>query len=199
MRLGIYGGTFSPPHMGHIAAAKAFVDAIKLDKLLIIPTNIPPHKDFSYAVSAEDRLNMCRLAFSEIPCAGVSDMEIQRGGRSYTYMTLEALSSEENDIFLLCGTDMILTLDEWKRCERIFELATICYVRRECDEERGELIKEKVALYRERYGARIIGIDHTVLEMSSSDIRDAIYTGSDSSNMLTSNIAGYIRERGLYK
>ena len=72
MRLGIYGGTFSPPHNGHIAAAQAFVDAVKPDKLLIIPTNIPPHKESLGTADAADRLNMCSIAFSGIKCAEIS-------------------------------------------------------------------------------------------------------------------------------
>ena len=199
MRLGIYGGTFSPPHNGHIAAAQAFVDAVKPDKLLIIPTNIPPHKESLGTADAADRLNMCSIAFSGIKCAEISDMEIERGGRSYTYITLEELQSVSTDIYLLCGTDMLLTLDEWRNFERIFALATICYVRRETDADIDHLISDKIRLYEQKYGARVIKIDHTVIEMSSSEIRDAISDGCDGEGMLNAEVVRYIKERGLYQ
>ena len=84
IRLGVYGGTFSPPHLGHIESAEAFYREMKLDKLLIIPTFIPPHKEAKDDASPEDRLEMCKLAFSHIPNTEISDMEIKRGGKSYT-------------------------------------------------------------------------------------------------------------------
>ena len=198
MKLGIYGGTFSPPHVGHIEAARAFCRQISLDKLLIIPANIPPHKDFSQSVSADDRFNMCTLAFSDIECAEISDIEISRGGKSYTYMTVEALTAPDTELYLLCGTDMILTFDMWVNFERIFELATVCYVRRETDVDNDLKIAEKILKYRSKYGARIIEIDHTVMEISSTEIREAIDAEAHAS-MLDGRTAEYIRERGLYK
>ena len=99
MRLGIYGGTFSPPHKGHVEAAEAFSREMKLDKLLIIPTFVPPHKTTADDATPEQRLEMCRLAFSHIKNAEISDMEIKRGGTSYTYLTLEELSSRDVELF----------------------------------------------------------------------------------------------------
>ncbi len=195
MKLGIYGGTFSPPHKGHIEAAEAFVREIGLDKLLIIPTFIPPHKAAEEA-SPEDRLNMCRIAFSNIPNTEISDMEIKRGGKSYTYLTLEELKDDDTELFFLCGTDMILTFDLWKRYEYIFSLATICYARRENDKEISLKIEEKIEQYK-KLGANILEIKHEVTEVSSTDIREA----SDSlyNEFLTPEVAGYIKDFGLYK
>jgi nicotinate-nucleotide adenylyltransferase len=105
IRLGIYGGTFSPPHLGHVSAARSFVRGADLDKLIIMPDFTPPHKlDFGNA-TAEDRLEMCRIAFADVPCTEVSDFEILRGGKSYTYVTLEAFAKENVDLFFLCGTE----------------------------------------------------------------------------------------------
>ena len=199
MRLGIYGGTFSPPHMGHCLAARAFCEQMRLDKLLIIPANLPPHKHFSEEAGALDRIEMCTLAFSDIERATVSDMEITRGGKSYTYLTVEELSVLGDELFLLCGTDMILTFDEWKNFERIFELATVCYLRRESDVNIGAQIEKKVAEYREKYGARICAVDHTVLELSSTQIRAAVHDTADTSQSLDGRVLEYIRARGLYR
>lgn len=197
-RIGIFGGTFNPPHLAHVRAAEAFNNAICPDKLLIIPDYLPPHKEYSGTVTPEQRLKMCELAFGHIGSVTVSDMEIKRGGRSYTAITLEALSSCESELFLLCGTDMFLTLDTWYNPEKIFELATICYVRRENDSSLDDEIKRKSSYYSERFGARIIPVSLSVTEASSSEIRAALARGAADS-MLTESVAEYIKEVGLYK
>ncbi len=195
MRLGIYGGTFSPPHKGHIEAAEAFSKEMRLDKLLIIPTFIPPHKTAIGDASPEDRLEMCRIAFSHIPHTEISDIEIMRGGKSYTYLTLEELKNDENELFFLCGTDMILTFDLWKRYEYIFSLATICYVRRECDENNSLKIKEKTEQY-EKLGAKIAEIHLDINQISSSEIRADITRCAG--DFLTFGVLDYIKKNDLY-
>ena len=196
-RVGIYGGTFSPPHIAHVAVARSFVDALMLDKLLVIPTFVPPHKDYDGAVSAEDRLNMCRLAFGGIKNAEVSDMEISRGGKSYTVITLEALADSDRELFLMCGTDMFLTFDTWYNYERIFELATICYVRRENSDENSKLIEQKAREYKEKYGAKIVAVENRVIEISSTELRSDFTELS--SHFLPSQVLEYINNRGLYR
>ncbi len=195
-RLGIYGGTFSPPHKGHIEAAEAFMREMKLDELLIIPTFLPPHKESADGATPLDRLNMCRIAFSHIPNTYISDMEIKRGGKSYTYLTLEELLGPDTDIFFLVGTDMILTFDLWKRYEYIFSLATICYARRESDKENDEKIDEKVRQY-ENLGATIVKINHQVNEISSTDARSLDDT-SALSKYVTKEVEEYIFAHSLY-
>lgn len=196
MRLGIYGGTFSPPHIGHVEAAEAFCREMELDKLLIIPTFVPPHKIKSDDATPEQRLEMCRLAFSHIPCAEISDMEIRRGGRSYTYLTLEELTDDNVDLFFLCGTDMILTFDEWKRYEYIFSLATICYARRENDEQNTLKIREKIGQY-EKLGAKIVEIKHKVNEISSTEIREMIAHRCEDTP-ISKAVLDYVLEERIY-
>lgn len=199
IRLGIYGGTFSPPHLGHVSAARSFVRGAALDRLIIMPDFTPPHKSDFGNVTADDRLAMCRIAFADVPCAEVSDFEIIRGGKSYTYVTLEAFAKENVELFFLCGTDMLLTLDTWKCPEIIFDLATICYVRRESDTCNDVLIKDKISEYKRRFSARIIELEHRVLEASSTDLRSNIESGDMTSINLSSGVMEYIRERGLYR
>ena len=124
MRIGIFGGTFSPVHNGHVSAAKSFMEQMWLDILFIIPTGNTPHKDMSDGATSYDRLRMCEAAFSGIDGVIVSDMEIRREGKSYTVDTLRQLYDPENRLFLLCGTDMMLTLDKWREADEIFKL---CY------------------------------------------------------------------------
>lgn len=195
-RVGIYGGTFNPPHVGHIEAAKAFITQAKLDTLIIMPAFIPPHKQTDNLVNCDDRLEMCRLAFGNIPNTEISDLEISRGGKSYTYLTLQELASDDTELYFLCGTDMILTMDTWKNPEIIFTLAKICYIRRESDNAISELLIEKCRDYFQKYGAHIIQINTEAIEISSSEIRaeDGIWD-----RYLTANVIDYIRNQGLYK
>ncbi len=199
MRVGVYGGTFSPPHIGHIAAARAFAEQVGLDELLIIPTYMPPHKVIDYVDDPARRLEMCRLAFSDIEKAVVSDLELKRGGKSYTADTLTELTAAGRELFLLCGTDMILTLGDWYRPDEIFARATPVYIRRELDAETGRRIEARLAEYRERYGARVIAIDAPVIELASGDIRSAIRAGRGISEMVTPEVEKYIFENGMYK
>ena len=198
-RVGIYGGTFNPPHNGHVGAAEAFCRDALLDELIIMPDFLPPHKEIANTISPSDRLRMCDLAFSHIEKAYVSDMEIKRGGRSYTYITLEELERPDAELYFLCGTDMLLTLSEWVRPERIFELATICYVRRENDEATSALIAQRVEEYEEKYSARIIKIvPDEVKVVSSSELRESLKKGFDI-GALPISVLEYIKEKGLYK
>lgn len=197
-RVGIYGGTFNPPHVGHVGAAEAFCSAVPLDELIIMPDFLPPHKQILCSVSAEDRLRMCELAFSHIKNAYVSDIEIKRGGRSYTSDTLEELSADDRELYFLCGTDMLLTLSEWYRPEKIFELATISYVRRENNDHTTRLINDKIEDYKKRYNARIIKIEPCEVRIvSSSDLREAIRK-NESGELLPPRVLDFIKEKGYY-
>ncbi len=198
-RVGIFGGTFSPPHIGHIAAARAFIDKMHLDYLYVIPTATPPHKEMEVAVSAADRLRMCELAFSGMDGVIVSDIEIRRGGRSYTVDTLREFSAPDVRLFLLCGTDMILTLDSWYQAEEIFKLCYPVYIRRENDPIIEKKLLLKLAEYKEKYSAIVRRLPSPAVEISSTAVRRAIAYGGDASGVLTDEVSAYIAERGLYR
>lgn len=198
-KIGIYGGTFSPPHRGHVAAAESFADTIAFDKLIIMPDFLPPHKEFDGRVSAFDRLKMCELAFSHIKNVEVSDMEIKRGGRSYTAVTLEALSAPDVELYFLCGTDMFLTLGEWYAPERIFKSATICYIRRESDSVNDLRIEAATEEYKTKFSAKILNIPGQIVQVSSSEIRDAIKNSQEITRLLPQRVYEYIVKKGFYK
>ncbi len=198
MRTGIYGGTFSPPHIGHIGAARAFAEQMELDELLIIPAAIPPHKSVDYPDDPQKRLEMAKIAFSDIKNAKISDMEIARGGKSYTVYTLRELTKEGRELFFLCGTDMIVTLDTWFMPEEIFKLCTPVGIRRENDAEQARLIEKKLSEYRERFGKEIPFIDAPTVEISSSELRERIASGSPTDGYLTAEIREYIEKNRLY-
>jgi len=197
-RVGIYGGTFSPIHNGHITAAKAFFEQMKLDRLIIIPTLIPPHKSIDYSDNPIHRFQMCELAFSGTSNIEVSDIELKRSGPSYTVDTLRQLTQEGRKLFLLCGTDMMLTFDKWKEFEEIFKLCCPIYMRRENDIENDQLIISKNNEYYSKYGVAFRKIVADPIIISSTQIREYIRQGKDISEYLPSEVYRYIKENGLY-
>ncbi|MBQ9543687.1 MAG: nicotinate (nicotinamide) nucleotide adenylyltransferase [Clostridia bacterium] len=195
MRIGVFGGSFNPPHAGHLTAARAFVKEIALDRLIVIPAGVPPHKRLEVFCTDEDRLNMTRLNFSSLgEKLIVSDMEIRREGKSYTVDTLRELKNghPHDALFLYCGSDMLTTFDQWYEYKQILSLCTLCAMRRD-----GAPGFEKAAdaLSRVRLPVRIISSPYTV--ESSTAIRKALAEGRTPEGLLP-EVAQYISERGIY-
>jgi len=196
IRVGLYGGTFSPPHLGHIHAAREFTEKLSLDRLVIMPAGIPPHKEVKYYVDGETRLELCRIAFGGIGKAEFSDYEIEKHGVSYTVETLRHMHDSDTELFMLCGDDMFLTLDTWKCAEEIFSLTSIVCMRRYLTDEKPLLIKK--AEYEEKYAARVFFIDAAAFPVSSTEIREKLMNGESCDGLLDPSLERYIRERGLY-
>lgn len=196
MRLGIYGGAFSPVHKAHVDMAGAFVEGYSLDKLLIIPTGNAPHKQIESDVDPISRLEMCRLAFAGIAHTEVSDVEIRREGKSYTFLTLRELVDDDTEIFMLCGSDKIPTLEHWYCIEKIFELCTFVYVRRSGIDM--DSVEAKIKEYITKFGAKIERLDACVDTMSSQDVRDAVAKGKSISELVPHNVEIFIKENKLY-
>ena len=199
LRVGIYGGAFAPIHNGHVAAVKEFMRQMWLDVLFVIPTGTSPHKQIDRGASDADRLEMCRLAFEGVEGVIVSDIEIRRQGKSYTVDTLRSLAGDDRRLFLLCGTDMILTLDSWKDPDEIFRLAYPTYIRREEDESLDAALIAKVTEYRNKYGKNVVRINAPAVVASSSEVRQRIAMGLDASSLLPPAVAAYIEEKELYR
>ena len=197
-RVGIYGGTFAPVHNGHVRAAKAFMEQMKLDYLFIIPAYLPPHKQIDESDDPLYRLRMCELAFEGVDGIVISDCEIKRGGKSYTYDTLVELERPDTRLFLLCGTDMVLTFDRWYRFEDILKMCYPVYVRRENDPLMGNRVVAKITEYYEKYGVMFRRIVTEPLVMSSTDIRAAVKEGRDISALVPPAVEKFIRDNRLY-
>lgn len=195
-RVGIYGGTFSPPHNGHVHAARLFLEQEKPDKLLIIPVCLPPHKRADGAVTSEDRLAMCRAAFGFSDRVEVSDLEIRRAGKSYTVETLRALSAPNRRLLFLCGSDMLPTLPEWQEAEELFRLTEFVYLNRDCDDVTVTL--QAAERFRREYGAVIRRLDGEIVVAASRSIRELRQSGADWRASLPAAVADYIEKRGLY-
>ena len=200
-RLGIYGGTFAPPHLAHVSVARDFLLQAELDRLLVIPTAIPPHKQLDVDDNPEIRLEMARAAFESMdPRIAVSDYEIRKSGISYTCETLLYFHMQTGaELFFLCGTDMFLTLSTWRNPEIIFSLATVACVMRENHADAYEKVRAADQLYKEKYGARTMMIRSTPREISSTEIRRRIRAGESISGLVTPEVEKIIARYGLYR
>lgn len=198
MKILVYGGSFNPPHKGHILAAKAAYDCLSPDLLLIVPACVPPHKEMAEeSATAEQRLKMAELAFSGMDNTLVSDMEIVRGGKSYTADTLRAILEKYPgaEVTLLMGTDMLLSFESWREAEFLMEAAALGVFPR--DEGESGLIREKAARLRERYGARVTVIPAVPHPAASTDIR-AELKQRHGREKLSDMVYAYIISRRLY-
>ncbi len=199
-KIAIFGGTFNPPHMGHLRLVKSFEQQKGFDKILIIPTYTPPHKESDQLASCEDRLQMCRLAFQD-PIFEISDIEVKRKGKSYTYDTLiQLIEIYKNAHFhLIIGSDMFLTFHEWKRAQDIFELCTVCASVRNDDETLADLQKyAKDYFPKQADRLKIVLSDFEPLEISSTQLRQMLAKGQDVSYLVPKEVVEYINSRGLY-
>ena len=204
MRIGIYGGTFNPPHLGHLTAAECVFQMLKLDKLLLIPAGMPPHKTLPEgSPSAEQRLEMTCLACEQLGLgekAEVLDLELRREGKSYTVDTIRAIRERwpDAELWLLMGTDMFLTLQAWRNPDEILKMTGIAAFGR-TEEDTEELFSiQREYLYKTYPGARIFTITIPgVVDVSSTELRGKLEKGQGG-HLLAPAVYGYILRNGLY-
>ena len=193
MKIGVFGGTFNPPHLGHVNICREFSRHIGFDRLLIIPTFMPPHKSCQELISPESRGEMCRIAFSEFENAEISMTEIERKGKSYTYDTLCEIKElyPDSEIFFIMGSDMMVTFTQWYRWQDILKLCTLCAAQRD---EGNELTK-----YLSHFPEKVIYLPVKPFEVSSTQIRNMVKKGEDISHLVGKDTAEYIKKEGLYR
>lgn len=204
MRIGVYGGTFNPPHLGHITAARAVFELLRLDRLLLIPAGMPPHKVMPVgSPMAAQRLEMTRMAGEQVGVGDkveTLDIELRREGRSYTADTLAILKKQYpgDELWLLMGTDMFLTLQAWHAPEEILSLAGIAAFGR-TEEDTEELFSVQREYLCATYPqARIFTLTIPgVVEVSSTELREKLVKG-EGSELLAPAVYGYILREGLY-
>ncbi len=192
----LYGGTFNPIHLGHLALCRTAWEQLALDRILLMPAARPPHKEAPDLAADRHRLAMCRLAARLLPRAEACAYELERGGASYTIDTLEYLHHTRPgcDLYLLMGSDMYLTFRQWRRWRDIAALATLAVgVRR--GEDSAAVLSAREEL--DALGVRTVLLDHPALEMSSTGIREELRrTGH--SDRLPPEVMIYLRYQGLY-
>ena len=196
--IGIYGGTFNPPHLGHIRAAKSAVEALGLTELLVIPDRIAPHKQLPEgSASPEQRLRMLELALEGEENITVSDLELRREGPSYTYETVEQLHGmyPEDQLILMMGTDMFLSFHRWKYPERILKHAQLGVFYRGTPGEREDIDRRKAEMEQQGYTVHLL--QNEVVDISSTQLRRMLVFEC-AGPFLPGGVEAYIRENGLY-
>lgn len=195
-KLAIFGGTFNPVHNGHLRLLGNISEQVALDRIILMPTHIPPHKQTKDLASEEQRLEMCRLAVRNSNIE-VSDYEITRGGISYTVETLRHFHKlyPEDRLYFIMGSDMFLSLHTWYCFEEILSLAGIITA---CREENELMKMKKYAESLKKYSAEVIIVPAEPYVISSSEIRNRVKTGEEFSCYLPETIVQYIHEKKLY-
>ena len=204
MKIGIYGGTFNPPHLGHLTAARAVFELLNLDQLLLVPAGMPPHKELpAGSPTPEQRLEMTRLAGEQLGLGDrvrTLDIEVYRQGKSFTADTLAQLKAQhpEDELWLLMGTDMFLTLQAWHEPGKILSLAGIAAFGR-TEEDTEELFSaQREYLYQTYPQARLFTLTIPgVIDISSTELREKLAQGKGM-NLLAPAVYGYILREGLY-
>ena len=203
--LGIYGGTFDPFHLGHLHALRAFSAAIRPDLILLMPTFLPPHKVHRAGDRPEARLAMLRALareeeFRRMHCT-VSDFEIAKQGKSYSYDTLCHFFASDRELYFLMGTDMFCSLESWYRGAELFSLAHMVCVRRGGENEEAECarIAEAEKRYRALYGARVTVLEAEPFALSSTQVRMRLAAGGDAALYCPAPIAREIERNGYYR
>ncbi len=198
MKRGFFGGTFNPPHLGHVRAAEAAARQLELESLCIIPAGTPPHKKLpDGSPTPEQRREMAELAFGSVSGLRLLDWELLRPGRSYTADTVERLLAEdpEGELWLLCGTDMFETLPHWYRGKWLLSVLHVAVYPREAGQE--ELIDELAERYRREYNARVRRIELTPTAVSSTLLRSLLREGKGA-EYLPEPVYAYILKNRLY-
>ena len=181
MKIGVYGGSFNPPHLGHVRAAQACKQALGLDRVLVIPASIPPHKQLtSSSASPEERLALTRLAFENLPGFEVLDLEIRREGKSYTVDTIRELKAqyEHDELFLMMGTDMFLSFQDWYSPQEIARCAQlVCFSRYDADAENRAALQKQADTLEKLYGQRPLLLTNDCFDISSTEARRLLVFG----------------------
>ena len=202
MRTGIFGGTFDPIHLGHLIIAEAAADELKLDRVILMPSHISYLKEGREdgVSSAADRLAMTYAAAGSNPHFAVSDMEIQRGGNSYTYETLEAFHAADPDekLYYIVGADTICGMGSWRFPERIFPHCIVVGALRPDQVDMVSLMESADRL-RAEYRARIQFLDVPAIGISSTQIRSRVREGKSIRYLVPEAVESYIEDRGLYR
>lgn len=199
LRIGVFGGTFSPPHNGHLYIAREALRQAKLDKMVFVPCGNPYHKRTPVKVDVTHRLEMTRLAISGEPNFEISDVEVELTGPSYTAETLEKLKLHYPDsrLCLLVGGDSLLDMTGWYKPDEIFKKAEIIVANRGgVDSQRIDKAAEE---YKRMFDADITVIDIKPVEISATDIRDRLKTDSDLSGIVPQKVLDYINKTGIYR
>ncbi|MCE9544970.1 MAG: nicotinate-nucleotide adenylyltransferase [Planctomycetia bacterium] len=201
MRLGLFGGTFDPVHLGHLLLAESCREQCSLDEVWFVPAAVPPHKQQAQPASAENRIEMLNLAIGGQPSFAVCDLELKRGGVSYTIDTLRELKSQqpERELFLLVGADTLADLPNWREPDEVCKLALPIVIGRPVSPEpdfnllRGIASPERIEQMRGHH------IETPLVDISSQDIRRRVAAGHSIRFLVPRAVEEFIRVESLYR
>ena len=196
-RVGILGGTFNPPHIGHLVCAQEALAQLGLDRVVLMPAGTPPHKAIADDPGADARLDLCRLAVDGAPDLGVCDVELGREGPSYTADTLRLLHDREpgDELTFIVGGDMAESLPTWHEPREVLRLAVLAVAER--DDVRAEDLAATLAPLHD--GTRIRFFDMPRLDVSSSDVRARVAEGRPIRHLVPDAVAADIAAHGWYR
>ena len=193
---GLFGGSFNPPHIGHVAAARRAIDSLALEGLVILPAWSPPHKPLPPGTpSPEDRLAMTGLAFGDVPQCLVSDLEMRMRRPVYTHEAIDRIRPVSGSLILIVGSDMFLTLHEWARAGDILASTRVAVLSRASGQEKA--ISRQADFLAHRYGAAVTRVPHEPEEISSTRLRALLAKGRGW-EYLPEKVATYIRGQKIY-
>jgi len=197
VRIGILGGTFNPPHIGHLVCAQEAYLQLELERVMLIPARMPPHKPVDDEPGVEHRLEMCRLAADGESCLEVSELEVQRPGPSYTVDTLQALHSAtpDSELFLIVGADIAIGLPKWREPERVVSLARVAVA------QRPGTARAEVERVLDHLGGAERGrfFDMPEIGISSTMLRDRVRAGIPTRYLMPDAVRSYIERHYLYR
>jgi len=220
IRIGLFGGTFNPIHLGHVQVVREVKAGFGLDKILIIPSALPPHKELDGVVDAEDRLEMIRLAFSDDPNFVISDVELKRSGPSYTIDTVrhfKSISPENTELYLIVGLDAFLEIDTWKSYDDLFLLIPFIVMSRAINKKNSAELKWKSLknylqskiskgytfspnqssfIHDKKQPVWVFNV--TPVDISSTTIRKRIKEGRSIKRLVPDIVEDFIKVKGLY-
>ncbi len=197
MRTGIFGGSFDPPHRGHLFLVTELAGQLSLDRVIVIPAGTPPHKSERKLAPDHARIEMCGILFSD-KLFTVSDMEIKRTGKSYTVDTVRQLKNmyPDDEFFLFMGADMLLYFDKWFKWREISDMCTVCAAARDKKHPYAELRKYADETL---VGAKVVICPVKPIEVSSTEIRHAASNMASLSEYMPAELEEYIYRNGLYR
>jgi nicotinate-nucleotide adenylyltransferase len=200
VRVGILGGTFNPPHAGHLALARAAQAALALDEVVIVPAAVQPLKEIAGDPGAEVRAGMCELAFGQEPGMSVSRVEVERGGRSYTVDTLAAVHEARpgDDLSFIVGADAAASLPAWREPRRVLELARLAVTGRS-GTERAAVEGAVAQVAGPEALARVEFFEMAPVDVSSSEVRARVAAGEPVEGLVAPSVVARIAELGLYR
>lgn len=210
MRVGIFGGTFDPIHVGHLRAAEEVRELFSLDRIYFVPALIPPHKRADGVTSSENRLHMVKRALRNNPFFRLSEIEMKRGGISYSIDTIEAYEKRFGDIYYLIGVDAFAEIDTWRRYRELFYHTNFIVMVRPGEErpkghtlfplevaQEMEVVNE--VTFQHVSGKRIYLQDITQLDISATRIRTFVRNEKSIRYLVPTSVERYISSRGLYR